>query len=157
MGVVAYPLLASVTELVTFGLPATALGAVTSAQQTGALQAATDFAYARMSARFPATPSQPWTSWDTAVLRNVCKLAAKYVMEVRGWNPSNEGDKSIVASGDAAEAWFKDVETQNAHPAIVSSMAPNAQGQTANPIVLSMGSVDTRGARRTDAQPNRGW
>lgn len=156
MAVVSYPLLASLTDLVTYGLPATALGAVTTAQQSGALQAATDFAYARCGARFPATTSAGWTSWDASVVLNVCKLAASYILEVRGWSPDNKGDASIMDAGKRAQAWFKDVETQNAHPAIVASVA-NAVGNAANPIVLSTGTIDSRGARNSTAYPNRGW
>jgi hypothetical protein len=157
LGVVVYQLLASTTDLVTYALPATALGALTPAQQSGALQAATDYAYARMSARYPATTAMPWSSWDSSVVLNVCKLAARYLLEVRGWSPDNKGDASIMAAGAKAEQWFKDVETQNAHPAIVSAVAPNAIGLTANPLVLSSGAIDNMGTANTSSQPNRGW
>jgi hypothetical protein len=172
--VTSYPALASLTDLTTYGMPATSMGPVTPAVQSACLQGASDEAYAKMGQRY----APPWLSWDVKTIMVVCAIAAFEIVNVRGYQPNSEADKYFKTRADAARKWLDEVERSTAHPLITpAANAPSAQynqpsvisssTQTVGSGVGSSGgssgyafaaSPSAQGGNGVPATgPNRGW
>jgi len=111
---------AQISDLTLFGMPATALGNTTSAQQ----QACLDAASAEMDSYFRAryvggvAGSLPFDSWGTDVTEICVQIAWFKLMRVRGYNPASM-DKNIKDAYDNAKKWLTDVKQNKLHPFVI--------------------------------------
>lgn len=138
----------TIADVTTIGMPASALGVLTTGQQQGCVDAANGTAESYCSGRFPL----PWTSWGPEVTFRAVMLARKFMLDVRGRNPSTaNADKVIDDGAAAAEEWFKGVQRQSIHPNIVP--AQTAGGTDQGPVCISSSAGWTNSSERTT---NRG-
>ncbi len=138
---------ATLADLTTTGLPATALGALTSAQQQGAL----DDASAEMDGYFAGRYALPLSSWDVSVTKVCLKIAVWNLLKTRGFNPASGADSTIRMDYDDALDWLNRVQRKALHPPVTP-----AAGQSPTydqPFVISS-SVTTMDGR---VCANRGW
>lgn len=139
---------ATLTDLVTSGLPATALGNLTVAQQ----QAALDEASEQVDSYYRGRYSLPLATWDSATTQATCRIAVYNLVFVRGYNPAVGADPAIRDRYVEAKDWLARVQRQAAHPNVTSAVS-----QTPNynqPMVISS-SVTSLGNGATTT--NRGW
>lgn len=142
---------ASAADLVTYGLPATALGILTLAQQNGALEQASRKLDALFAGRF-GQPGVPFLAWDTTVTEACAKVAAFDLLCLRGFNPASAADVNIKDRHDEAMKWAEKVMKQQAHPNVTPAIAPLPT--YAQPTVISSSVADLN----TGASSlNRGW
>ncbi|GAC1536349.1 MAG: hypothetical protein NVS3B10_00190 [Polyangiales bacterium] len=140
--------LALVTDIALYGVPATALATLTSAQQGACLQAASDYVYAELATRYPT----PWSFWDSQVVSAVVRIAQAELLAVRGYAPTAGMDKLIGDRSAEAKKWIGDVKRQASHPNIIA--APSAATGYQQPQVNSSSVVDLSSGATAN---NRGW
>ena len=137
------------TDLVNYGLPATALGSLSATQQNDALVAASGVVDSYYGGRY----ALPLTAWDVPTTQATCKIAAWFLLSsTRGFNPAAGGDQAVRAGYEDAMRWLRDVQKQQAHPAVTpaSNQIPNYN----QPFVNSSSVVNVaNGCTAT----NRGW
>lgn len=139
---------ASLADLTTFGLPATALGAVTTAQQQAQLDAAAGRVDSKIGGRYVVPLTAPIPA---VITQTTCKIAAWEVLRIRGWNPMVPGDKAIFDGFVDANAWLDAVQHQREH---LVGVAQTGSAPMPQPVMLSSSVVDlSTGA----TLPNRGW
>lgn len=137
-----------------YGVPSTALGALTSQQVDAALARAS----AVMDTFFGGRYAMPLASWDVSVTSCCVYLADYYLLSSRGFNPAAGADANVLARYEemfagrpGVEPWLKQVQRRAAHPDVVEA-TQDAKHQ--RPRVISSSVVDTS----TGATgPNRGW
>jgi phage gp36-like protein len=135
------------TQLPLYGLPATALGAVTVEQQTDACVSATDEMNSYFGGRWPL----PLVAWDDSITAKCCEIAAYKLMSIRGFNPAAGADVNYLQRYNAAIAWCKGVRDKAIHPTVTTSAQPSPD--YAQPKVYTSSVVTTGGA----VASNRGW
>lgn len=139
---------ASIADLTTYGLPATALGALSVPQQ----QAEVDAASARVDSYLRGRYALPLVAWGVEITEATCRIAAFNLLSVRGYNPAAGADENIRERYVDAIEWLERVQSKAAHPAITPAAD---QSPTYNqPFVLSS-SVVAVDSGRTAA--TRGW
>ena len=141
---------ASQTDLTNVGLPAVALGNLTVAQQTAALQNASDRADASLRARYGNT-AVPLLAWDSTITQAVAKIAAFDLMVMRGMKPGGPDWELFNMRFQDAIGYLNAIQRQQAHPLVTlanNSTAPQQPNLTTSSVVdLSTGATQT----------NRGW
>jgi len=138
---------ASPSDLVTSGLPATALGTLTLVQQ----QAALDNASALADSFFRGRYDLPLLAWGPEVTEAVCVIAAYKALAVRGFNPASGADINLASRYQQALAWLGNVQRKAAHPNVTPSAA---QSPTYDQPFVSSSSVVSQNGR---VATNRGW
>lgn len=138
---------ATPTNLITSGLPATALGTLTAAQQQAALDNASAEVDSYLRGRYPL----PLQAWGAEITMATCVIAAYNVMNVRGYNPASGADVNLSDRYLNTIAWLRDVQKRAAHPNVTPAYDPAPI--YAQPVVISSSVVDATG--RTG--PSRGW
>lgn len=136
------------------GVPASALGALTSQQIDAALASAS----AVMDGYFAGRYAMPLVSWDVSVVRCCVFIADYELMSTRGFNPAAGADANVAARYEemltgrpGVEPWLKQVQRRATHPAVVEAVQ-DAKHQ--RPRVLSSSVIDcATGA----TGPNRRW
>lgn len=141
---------ASQTDLTNVGLPANALGQLTAAQISAALDAASTKADAFLRARY-GTASVPLVAWDSTITEAVACIAAFNLMCVRGMNSNGPDWELFSMRKKDAEAYLDRIQRQQAHPLVTlagGNIAPQQPNVTSSSVVnLSSGA---RGS-------SRGW
>ena len=143
---------ASPADLVVHGLPATALGALTVAQQNAALDAASKIVDSKLRGRY----ALPLVAWGTEITQATCKIAAYELLNIRGYNPASGADVNVSDRYLAAMHWLDQVQRQAAHPDVTPqpSQTPNFN----SPTVISSSMAVTGGLPTGSiAALNRGW
>lgn len=141
---------ATQTDLTNVGLPAVALGNLTTPQILAALQNASDLADASFRARYGAT-AVPLVTWDSTITQAVAKIAAFELLVVRGHKPGGPDYNLFRQRYDDGVAFLQAVQRQQAHPLV--TLAGNATARQ-EPSLSSSSVVDLAGGGRA---PNRGW
>ena len=126
----AYAVLA---DLYVYGMPAVAMGSVSTATQQAILDGRNDYADDKMRARYR-LPLQ--TPYPVSLKQNICMLAAWDILMARGYNPGAGADVNIANRGQMALDWFNDVERQRAHPNVIEASGGTDPGYPA-PAVIS--------------------
>jgi phage gp36-like protein len=137
-----------------YGIPSTALGALTSQQVDAALASAS----AVMDSAFRGRYALPLVSWGVEVRRCCVFLADYELLATRGFNPAAGADANVLSRYEemltgrpGVEPWLKQVQRRAAHPDVVEATADDAHRR---PRVISSSVVDcSTGA----TAPNRGW
>ena len=77
---------------------------------------------------FGARVAVPLATWDAAVTRVVCDLAAWSVLTVVGFNPEGAGDRAVLQRYEAAMEWLTALRDRSAAlpPALAAVAAPVA-------------------------------
>ncbi len=138
---------ATPADLTTSGLPATALGSLTPAQQQAALDNASALVDSYLRGRY----ALPLVAWGVEVTQATCALAAYYALSIRGFNPASGADTLIATRHEQALQWLERVQKRAAHPDVTPA-AGNSPTYD-QPLVLSS-SVTTQGGR---VAATRGW
>lgn len=129
------------------GLPAVALGNLTTPQQQGQLDAASD----EMDTYFAGRYSMPLLVWDNSVKAKCCEIAAYKMICLRGFNPASGADVNFRMRYLDAIEWCKGVRNKAIHPTVTESGQPSPT--LTQPKVLSSSMVSTGGGTGS----NRGW
>jgi|SRR5271166_1676209 len=130
-------------------LPSTAWGARTIADVNQALADASSEFDDHFRGRFPL----PLASVDQSVARR-CALYARYLfLGGRGFSPTSDGDRQVVADAMNVEAWLDKVQRRVLFPNVVSdptAIVPTTLDPvgSAQPNVLSSSVVNNDGCRR---------
>lgn len=105
---------ATVADIPLYGMPATALGTLTTAQQ----QACLDAAAAEMNTYFRARYGEalPFISFGTELIEKNVIIAKYKMLMVRGFNPNAAADKNIRDDYLSAITWCEQVRDQKIHP-----------------------------------------
>lgn len=128
---------ATAAQLKTLSVAAAALASVSAADQTAALQAASDLADSYLRSRY----TMPLTAWADDLRRAVCAIATYDLMSHRGYNPETGGDPNIRARYDDAIRWLEKV----------------ASGQISPSVTDSAPAASEAGRARVSSKPARGW
>jgi phage gp36-like protein len=136
------------TDLVSYGLPATALGAVTTGQQDGALASAAAFIDSKIRNRYPL----PLDAWGVELVECCAVLAAERCMDVRGWNPANANDSTLVARAEKWRTWLDQVQRGTAHPDVTPASSTSVS--YVSPKVITSSVI---GTNCSATGTTRGW
>lgn len=139
---------ATLTDLVTYGLPATALANVPTATQTANINDASDVVDTYLRGRY----SLPLIAWGTEITQAVCKIAAYQILSVRGYNPASQADVNIRDRYLDTISWLGQVQRQAAHPNVTPQ--PNQTPNYNQPFVISSSVIDVATGATA---PNRRW
>lgn len=144
---------ATLADVSLVGIPASALGVLSLAQQQACVDWANADAGSRLAGRYPGINlgGAGW-SWDYAVTGYVVALARKRMLDVRGRAPSTaSADKLVDDLYVEAIAWFDAVQRQAVHPAIIGG--ENAGATSQGPVFTSASAAYTYSSVRN---ANRG-
>ena len=137
---------ADLTDLTNVGLPANALGNLTTVQQQKALDAATDDMATYFGGRYP----MPLVTWDNSVREKCAEIAAYKLMCLRGFNPASGADVNFRLRYQDAIKWCEGVRNKAIHPTVTFSDLTPAYAQ---PSVTTSSMVTTGGG----VGRQRGW
>lgn len=139
---------ATLADLTNYGLPASALGAVTTLQQQDALDSAagTVDSYLRGRYQLPLLSPIP-----VEITEATCRVAAWRIMSIRGFNPLAPGDVVVRDAYMDTVAWLNKVQRQAAHPNVVTA---DTSGNHNQPTVISSSVAYLNNG---GTLPNRGW
>ena len=140
---------AQLGDLTLYGLPLTALGTLTSAQQQAALDTAAGTIDEHIAGRY-AMPLQP--PIPLVFTEITCVIATWRLMQVRGLNPESPDYKAFRDRYLDAMTTLGSIQRQALHPIV--NQASSGPGQTAQPTVLSSSVWDVSSGA---CAPNRGW
>ncbi len=104
---------ATAADLASLGLPAAALAAVSSDDQTAALADASSLIDSYLAPRF----DLPLSAVPAQLKGICCKLAAFDVLRKRGFNPGSVDAETVRLSYEDAMRWLRDVAAGRATPA----------------------------------------
>lgn len=121
---------ASLADLTTSGLSASALGTVTTAQQ----QAFIDAANAKIDSYIGAKFTLPLTSWGADLRDASVAIAAFSLIAFRGFDPEDPGDVVFQNRKDEALAWLKLISKGEVTPLVADSAAGGKGGAGGNPF-----------------------
>ena len=139
---------ATLAEFSTYGgLPATALGTLTTTQQQGQLDAATDEMNTYLAGRY----SMPLLVWDNSIKAKCCEIAAYKMICLRGFNPGSGADVNLRMRYLDAVKWCEVVRNKSIHPTVTETAQPSPT--LSQPKILTSSMVTTGGATGT----TRGW
>jgi phage gp36-like protein len=139
---------AQLADLVLYGIPVTAIGNLTTAQQTDALIAAS----AKIDSYLRGRYSLPLLAWGIEITQAACKIAAFDLMNVRGYNPQSGADNNLINRYNETILWLRDIQRQAAHPDVTPTDIQTQLKQ--GPAVISVSAWATNsGCTNT----NRGW
>lgn len=144
---------ATLADVALVGIPSSALGVLTLAQQQACVDWANADAGSRLAGRYPGINlgGAGW-SWDYAVTGYVVALARRRMLDVRGRAPSTaSADALIDTLYQEAIDWFSAVQRQAIHPAITGG--ENAGATSQGPVFSSSSAAYTYSSVRL---PNRG-
>lgn len=138
---------ASVAQFYVYGLPQTAVGAMTAAQIQGAL----DTASSEIDGYFKGRPyALPLTAWGIEVVRWCCVMAAWELLSVRGFNPAG-ADAVLRIRWEDTMKTLREVQRKAYHPDVTEG-SQSVAGRV-QPIVRSFSVTTSTG----QTGPNRGW
>jgi phage gp36-like protein len=139
---------ATPADLITYGLPATALGSITPVQKQALLDNATAFVDSFLRGRY----SLPLLAWGVEITEATCVIAAyRAIFGLRGGNPAAGSDTSLSDRYQQTLDWLAAVQRRAAHPNVTAA-ADNSPTYD-QPVVFST-SVVTQGGR---VASTRGW
>lgn len=139
---------ASLQDLYTYGLPATALGSLSAATQQAALDAASVKIDEHIGARY----ALPLLSWPSSFPEYAAKIAAYQLISVRGFNPASGADVNLRDRYLDAMRELKMIQNQQMHPNVTPS---TGQSPTYDqPTLLSSSVVNLMNGATAQ---NRGW
>jgi phage gp36-like protein len=143
---------ASLSDLTTFGAPATALNTpqLTPAIQTGALIAASAVMDTYFTGRYGS--QMPFTAWGVELNDCCARIAVYQLLSVRGFNPASAADINIRNRYLDAIDWLNKVQRQAIHPNVTPTQ--NASPQTTQPLVISSSVINVATG---GVAANRGW
>lgn len=137
-------------QLYVHGAPSKAFGAIPTADQDAALEAASRVLDTYFRGRYPVLPL---TSWDSSVIENVSKIAAYELLSgARGFNPAAGADSNILERYNQAIAWGVRVQKQQAHPDVQPLATQSNNYDQPRVISSSVSNLSTGSTSR-----NRGW
>lgn len=145
------PSYAEISDLINYGLPATALGTLTTTQLSAALEQASRKLDTYFAARF-GKDGVPLLQWDTTVTEATCKVAAYELLTIRGYNPASGADVNLRIRYEDAIRWAEKVQKQQAHPNVVPAVQTLPKYQQASVASFSVVNTATGGIKT-----NRGW
>ena len=141
---------ATVSDLTSIGLPATALGQMTLTQQNDALEEASREVDARLTGRY-GVGRLPFITWDSIITGITARIAVYHILTVRGYNPAAGSDINIQNRYTIALRDCELIQKQQLHPVITLQAMTTTFDQ---PVVLSSSVVNLQtGAPGV----NRGW
>ncbi len=137
------------TDLITYGLPATALTLISLTVQQAECDAASDVADGYLNGRYemPLVPPYP-----ISLVMAVCKIAAFNLMSVRGFSMAAGADVLLAKRHDDAIEWLKGVQQQRIHPILTPAADPN--GAMVQPKVRTESVIFVQNGQQG---PQRGW
>lgn len=124
------------TDLVTYGLPASALVNVPLATQQAQCDAASLMADGYLSPRTPTPIPQTNGAYPTDLVMRVAQIAGFMILCTRGFNPESGADVAVQMRHDLAIQWLERVQRQALTPAWIveptssSYQAPNVVSGT---------------------------
>lgn len=122
---------AVISDLTTYGLTSATLSTIDNVTMTAHLNAASDLVDSYLNSRF----DLPLQSWGPGLVQKVCELAAESVLTIRGFDPNDPGDMTIVMRGKAAREWLEGIQDGEITPVVADSNA--TPGQFGGPNTLS--------------------
>lgn len=125
----AYAVLA---DLTVFGLVSATLAGIDPVTQNRHLSAASGFIDSYLNGHF----TLPLKSWDDALIQKCCEIAAGTLLTIRGYDPEDSGDKTIIRRYEIAQAWLNDIKEGSITPVVMDSS--QIQGQPSGPNTLQM-------------------
>jgi phage gp36-like protein len=140
---------ATIADLTNYGLPATALGTLSTTKQQDALDAAAGAVDSYLRGRYALPLGNPI---PVELTEATCKIAAWRLLQVRGFNPNAPGDVALQLGYAEAVTWLNKVQRQAAHPNVVQ--ASNDGGTHMQPTVLSSSVWNMASGA---CAPKRGW
>lgn len=138
---------ATPSDLITVGLPATALGTLSPAQQQAALNTASDEVDSYLRGRY----ALPLQGWGNEIREATAAIATYKLMLVRGYNPESGADQNFAERYAMTISWLRDVQRRAAHPNVTPAVDPAPD--YAQPVVISSSVVTAAGG----VGPSRGW
>jgi phage gp36-like protein len=120
---------ALVSDIDLFGIPAQALGPLSTLQK----QAALDGEAATMDSYFRGRYTLPFLTYGVELTKYNVWLAQFQLMNQRGYAPNASADKNIKDRYDLAMKWLIDVRDQKVHPDVTDQTTKTYD----QPIVLS--------------------
>lgn len=141
---------AQISDLTTYGLPATALQSPNLPVQVvnNVLASVSN----QMDSYFRGRYSLPLIEWGVEVTDCCCKIAAYELLSVRGYNPAAAADVNIRDRYTDALDWLNKVQRQAVHPNVTPQ--PNQTPQFNQPFVTSFSVVSTATGQKAR---QRGW
>lgn len=139
---------ATLADVTLVGLPSSALGVLSLAQQQACLDLANAIAGGMLAGRYPGINEggAGWT-WDYSVTGYVVAIARQIMLDARGRAPSTaSADKLIDDRAEQAMKWFADVQKQKQHPYITGGELPGATSQ--GPVLISSSTLWTNSGYR---------
>jgi phage gp36-like protein len=140
---------ASLSDLTTFGLPATAIGPNFNTSQQ---QAFLDSASGEMDQFLGGRYSLPLVTWPNTFAQYCSVIAAYHLLVTRGYNPAAGADPNFENRYKWALEQLRLIQNQQLHPVVTPTAASVAA--VSQPFVFSSSVVDV--ATGCTA-PNRGW
>lgn len=137
---------ASIADLATYGIPASAFGTLTDAQKLGALDAASSKVDSFLRGRY----ALPLLGWGTEITEATVVIAVWQLINVRGFRPDVGSDVAIRDRYALTIEWLGRVQRQAAHP----NVTPTSTVGYVRPTVISRSALGT-GSSATGT--NRGW
>jgi phage gp36-like protein len=139
---------ATLSDLTTFGLPATALGSVSTSDQQAFLEAAS----AEMDEFLGARYALPLLAWPVSFNQYCAVIAAYRLMVRRGYNPASGADPNFEKSFKWALDQLRLIQNQQLHPRVTPSADQSPTYDQPMLISSSVTSLDTGATAQ-----NRGW
>ena len=143
---------ASQADLLTVGMPAVALGDLSPAQISAALQNASDKLDEGFRGRYGDGPSPLLLTWDSSITEAVAQIAAYKLVNIRGYDPDSGADSTFRDGYLDAMTFIDRVQRQQAHPVVTVAGTPLAGAVQPNLVSSSVVNLATGGSA-----PNRGW
>lgn len=113
---------------------------VTPTQQAYACTVGNAEADGFLSGRYALPIAEPF---DPLIVHHALQLAVFYLLDARGYQPDAGADARWKPAAEVSREWFRNVQRQNIHPAVVPAVA-----QPGDPI---------RDLPQVISQPQRGW
>ncbi len=139
---------ASLSDLYTYGAPATAFGSLSDATKQAALDAASVKIDEHINARY----ALPLVSWPSTFPDYAARIATYQLLSVRGFNPASGADVNVRDRYLDAMRELVMIQKQQLHPNVTP--AANQSPTYDQPVLLS-NSVENLASG--GAAPNRGW
>lgn len=123
---------AVLSDLTVFGLMSATLATIDQVTQNRHLSAASGFIDSYLNVHF----TLPLKSWDDGLIQKCCEIAAGTLLGIRGYDPEDEGDQSIMKRYEIAQAWLVEIKNGELTPVVIDSSP--IQGQPSGPNTLQM-------------------
>lgn len=134
----------TVAELATLGIRSEALRGISEADQTTAIEAASDEIDGYLGARYVL----PLSAWESDLRAHCARLAVYQLLAVRGVNPARPGDEQVQQMRDIAERWLHGISNGSIVPRVTDASSGAAAGHVSGGVKVT--SYTSRGYSTVD-------